>query len=569
MKKIILTLFVAVMATSMSACSFGSGGGSSTSGDVSVESSTSSENNEECSVHQCTKTRAKNPTCSQEGNIEYWSCYVCDKIFTDIDATEELTIEDVTIAKLDHVSVFVPEAAATCKEKGNISHWTCELCQEYFEDEDCQVIIEDKGSVQTDKTSHHFTYTAAVEPNGYDNGNIEYWYCGDCEQYFADEEGNSQITLEDTVLLSAFNIPDFVVEVEAGREPIVLQLTDTQIIDAGQTRPGRGGVDYNFWATDKVNERCYNYITETVNATNPDLILITGDLVYGEFDDSGTALLSLIEFMDGFQIPWAPVFGNHDNESYKGVDWQCEQLENAEYCLFEQKTLTGNGNYSVAIAQGGQLKRVFYMLDSNGCGSASAESISNGHTKTTAGFGQDQINWYTNEITAIKALVPDVKISFAYHIQQAIFAKAYEQYGFTQSQQSQDINLDLLANKADTDFGYIGRQMKSAWDGNYAIFNGMKALGADSIFVGHEHCNSVSVVYEGIRFQYGQKTSEYDRYNFLNSDGTITTSPKTSASKSLMGGTVMKLSETDGAIVDAYIYYCGYPNGVIDWSQWM
>ena len=56
------------------------------------------------------------------------------------------------------------------------------------------------------------------------------------------------------------------VEVEVGKEPIVLQLTDTQIIDAGQTRPGRGGVDHNFWATDKMDERCYDYITELVNA---------------------------------------------------------------------------------------------------------------------------------------------------------------------------------------------------------------------------------------------------------------------------------------------------------------
>ena len=57
----------------------------------------------------------------------------------------------------------------------------------------------------------------------------------------------------------------------------MLQLTDTQIIDAGQTRPGRGGVDHNFWATDKMDERCYDYITEIVDATKPDLILFTGD----------------------------------------------------------------------------------------------------------------------------------------------------------------------------------------------------------------------------------------------------------------------------------------------------
>ena len=63
--------------------------------------------------------------------------------------------------------------------------------------------------------------------------------------------------------------------------------------------------------------------------------------------------------------------------------------------------------------------------------------------------------------------------------------------------------------------------MKNAWDTSKNIYNGMKELGVDSIFVGHEHCNSASVVYEGIRFQYGQKSSEYDRYNSVGDDGKI------------------------------------------------
>jgi hypothetical protein len=36
-----------------------------------------------------------------------------------------------------------------------------------------------------------------------------------------------------------------------------------------------------------------------------------------------------------------------------------------------------------------------------------------------------------------------------------------------------------------------------------------------------------------------------------------------------MGGTVIPLSAQDGAIKNPYIYYCGYPQGAIDWSQWM
>ena len=370
----------------------------------------------------------------------------------------------------------------------------------------------------------------------------------------------------------AIELVDFTVEVDANRDPVVLQLTDPQIIDAAQARPGRDGVDKTLCATEKVEENCYQYIRETVQQTNPDLIIITGDIVYGEFDDAGTALTGFIEFMEGFEIPWAPVFGNHDNESTKGADWQCQQFENAENCLFEQKELTGNGNYSVGIVQGGKLKRVFYMLDSNGCSNVSQESMLNGHTKAGAGFNGDQIEWYTQQITEIKELSADTKISFAYHIQQAIFADAYEQYGFINYDTiNHPINIDLIADKAAGDFGYIGRDLKSAWDTTYSVFEGMQALGVDSIFVGHEHCNSASVVYGGIRFQYGQKSSTYDRANYFNEEtGEITGSySKPAGTVPMIGGTVIPLSKTDGAIKNPYIYLCENAGGDIDWNDWM
>ena len=158
-------------------------------------------------------------------------------------------------------------------------------------------------------------------------------------------------------------LPDFIVHIPTGKDPVVLQLSDTQIMDAAQERyDGRLGTLKDWCATDQIEERCYDYITETIETVSPDFIIITGDVVYGEFDDSGSALESFVSFMDGFEIPWSPVFGNHDNESTKGVDWQCDLFESSEYCYFEQKTLTGNGNYSVGLEQDGKLLRVFYTI---------------------------------------------------------------------------------------------------------------------------------------------------------------------------------------------------------------
>ncbi len=348
---------------------------------------------------------------------------------------------------------------------------------------------------------------------------------------------------------------DFFVDVESGRDPVVLQLTDTQIIDAAQARTADrlGSYSKEYWATDKMEERCFGYIRETVTATKPDLILLTGDLVYGEFDDKGTALQALITVMESFGIPWAPVFGNHENESAMGVDWQCEQFVKAEHCLFKQRELTGNGNYTVGIRQGGEVKRVFFMLDSNGCLALHTASRQNGHTTARLGFGNDQIQWYTAIAQDIRRVSPATKLTFAFHIQPAVFGEAYQKYGYVPSLSTASINLSFLCEDG-TDFGYLGAGLKSSWDDNKYVYEGIKALGADSILVGHEHANSASAVYDGIRFQYGQKTGTYDRANYRSGNKIVTSYDM--AGEPIVGGTVMPLSEEDGSIKDPYIYLC-------------
>ena len=257
--------------------------------------------------------------------------------------------------------------------------------------------------------------------------------------------------------------------------------------------------------------------------------------------------------MESFEIPWAPVFGNHDNESNMGVDWQCDQLEAAEHCLFLQRKMTGNGNYTVGIRQGGELTRVFFMLDSNGCGAASAESIANGHTQTGVGFGNDQIKWYNDLAKNIIEKSPETKLSMAFHIQLSVFGDAFSKDG---TNGSNKVNIDDLSDKNEGDFGYIGATLKSPWDSGKSVWNGIKALGFDSIFVGHEHANSASIVYEGIRLQYGMKCSTYDRNNYFRANGQIYLGyvPETPTDKPWIGGSVIKLDQ-NGMITDAYIYY--------------
>ena len=566
-KKWWILALASVAALALVACGKSSGKGSQDEKDsTSIESSEDVGNSESggnggasssCVHKAMKKINAKTPTCTYSGNLESWVCNDCKTYFLDKAGTQPTTYDEIKLAQLTHDGIYVEALAASCGKEGNIEHYTCSMCQKYFEDEACTVVL-NKADVFLPSLPHNLAHVPMVYGKGYEQGCLEYWHCTPCDGYFADENADTKIDFAETVLAAPYEITDFIVEIPENKTPVVLQLTDTQIIDAGQARPGRDGVLYDWCATDKVEERCYKYVRETIHATKPDFIIITGDIIYGEFDDKGTALTGFVEFMESFQIPWSPIFGNHDIESKMGVDWQCEQFENAKYCYFEQKMLSGNGNYSVGIAQGGVITRAFYLLDTHASGNASAESLANGHTYNDfVGFKQDQIDWYTAQIQELKLACPNAKISFAYHIQQYVFEDAYAKYGFNQANKNQNINVDWLDDKAEGDFGYIDREMKGPWDYDRSIYKGMKALGVDSIFVGHEHCNSASIVYEGIRFQFGQKSSEYDRFNSIAEDGTITGQDTIPVGNvPMIGGTVIPLSE-DGTIVEPYIYLCG------------
>ncbi|MBQ6921846.1 MAG: hypothetical protein IJQ66_02030 [Clostridia bacterium] len=77
----------------------------------------------------------------------------------------------------------------------------------------------------------------------------------------------------------------------------------------------------------------------------------------------------------------------------------------------------GNGNYTVALSENGEIKRLFVMLDTHGC-------------KTQMGLSEDQIEWYNSAVNRVKERFADVKISFVMHVQPFVFAKALDKYGF-------------------------------------------------------------------------------------------------------------------------------------------
>lgn len=318
---------------------------------------------------------------------------------------------------------------------------------------------------------------------------------------------------------------DFVVQAEEGREFRILQLTDTQIIDPGQSRyPERIGNTTPLTDEDLYRD-CFYYIEEAVKQAQPDLIIMTGDIVYGEFDDNGTSLQKIVAFMDSLQTPWAPVFGNHDNESIKGVSWQCQQFEEAEYCLFKRGDMLGNSNYSIGVQQGDKLIKVIYMLDSNGCSNGKSYTLPSGevmkYNKTekmclAATIGEDVLDWIGESAQKMRTELGYVPSKFAaFHIPTTEFVTGLNAVGYTESDNF------TFPESDETNFGTKGETISGISVPNFWIM--MKALNFDGIFVGHRHRNNHSIVYQGIRLTFGTKSSTYDRYDRQMLGGTLIT----------------------------------------------
>lgn len=105
-------------------------------------------------------------------------------------------------------------------------------------------------------------------------------------------------------------------------------------------------------------------IKNLVNKTAPDLILVLGDTVCTARNDIETE--KFVDMMDSFEIAWACVFGNHDDEGRADKNRLAEILADSEYGLFEYgpSDLHGAGNYVLSLERKGQTEYALFMMDS-------------------------------------------------------------------------------------------------------------------------------------------------------------------------------------------------------------
>lgn len=298
---------------------------------------------------------------------------------------------------------------------------------------------------------------------------------------------------------------DFLVSLENKTKIKLLQITDMQIIDAWQRRTfDRIRTDeINAWSPENFDIQCGNHIRSLVAQTNPDIIFITGDMVYGSFDDNGTTFEWFCEFMDSFKIPWAPTFGNHDNESKKGVEWQCEQFEKSKYCMFKRGIVSGNSNYCIGICNDGKPVRVIHMVDSNGCKASEDPAVIK-----IGGIYSDQMENIKTKTQLIEKEYGTIPAFLAFHLPVEEFENAEVYNGYKNGlREFYTIGVDV--EKRNEDFGFKLETFKPI-NTEENFLNTIKLCNVDGVFVGHSHSICTSITYEGIKWTFGLKTGQYD-----------------------------------------------------------
>lgn len=285
---------------------------------------------------------------------------------------------------------------------------------------------------------------------------------------------------------------------------------ELKIVDLTDIHIGGG------WMSFKKDRMAFNAVAAMVTAEKPDLVVITGDLVYpvpfqaGTFNNKLSSKM-IIALMEQLQVPWTVIFGNHDTESYSyfsredvGAFYSDESLE---YCLFSAgpEDVDGVGNYNIHVKNSqGKITQELIFIDSHSYTDGDIFGIfwkyDNVH--------QNQVDWYEERILEAKKNNPDVKSLVFLHIPLVEYRDAYT--ALTAGDESVKY---ISGNVYEKDpYVYCGMHEDN-------LFEKALELGStQGFFCGHDHDNSIVMNYKGIDLTYGYSV-DYLAYSGISKRG--------------------------------------------------
>ena len=227
------------------------------------------------------------------------------------------------------------------------------------------------------------------------------------------------------------------------------------------------------------------YLIETAK---PDLITLTGDQTWS--NENLISLTSLVRWLDGFKIPYAPVFGNHDSGNQKdsavlSQNACCDIYEQGKYCLFKRgpTNLGALGNYVVNIVEDNKIVKTLYMMDYG-----REEQLTN-----------SQIDWFCWNAEGIKQANGG-----EYSEGMCFMHKPIKEFKQAYLNNPVDPNRQVIGSCYA--YWYLGSSDSTDF------FDQAKMRGVTDIVCGHEHGNNFTIKYNDIRLTFALKTGELVGY---------------------------------------------------------
>ena len=291
---------------------------------------------------------------------------------------------------------------------------------------------------------------------------------------------------------------------------VVLNLTDVQL-------------DNNEWVEGHLHREIVEYtVKELIKRTNPNLITVSGDLAWAGCDG---AYAMLAGFLEQFEIPWAPIWGNHDNQNgAEFVDKIATSYLTKAHCIYEKGDPSlGNGNYVIGIEENGKPVEAILMMDSH---DKAAYVDENGEEKQAwAKLIPEQIEWYKQQIDMVKTLgYKDSTLIL--HI--PIYAyRLASQAAYKDVATLKDITVEQADGAECWQEGYtdsVGVQHEdiSSYPQDDGVFAAIKEKGITRhVVAGHDHVNNWMIRYDGVKMIFALKTGPGCYWDSCLNGGTV------------------------------------------------
>ena len=144
-KRTLALLFAsALFAAAFAGCGTGTGSDSA-GGSDSISAGTSAGSSESAEhTHTLKEVPAVAARCERDGNIQYWECESCGKLFSDAAGTAEISREDTVIPAAHTPEPVAAFTADEMFESDAIAHYRCTVCGKDFSDEACTTELQPK-----------------------------------------------------------------------------------------------------------------------------------------------------------------------------------------------------------------------------------------------------------------------------------------------------------------------------------------------------------------------------------------------------------------------------------------